>query len=109
MTCRSIACMYKLMYSCCMFKRYSVAEARSYLPSIIDQAQSGQAIELTRRGKPVAVVVSCREFERLRTERPRFGTAYKSFLKKYSLDEIGVGKDFATITRDTTRGRKVSL
>ena len=46
-------------------KRYSIAEARSNLPSIVDQAEAGHEIELTRRGKPVAVLVSLRELQRL--------------------------------------------
>ena len=78
------------MYIHIMSQKYSVAEARSHLPTLIDQAQAGQEIELTRRGKPVAVVVSCQDFERLRGNRPRFGNAYKSFLEKYSLEEIGL-------------------
>ena len=44
-----------------MTKRYSVAEARSSLPTIVDQVEAGQEIELTRRGIGVAVVVSLRE------------------------------------------------
>jgi prevent-host-death family protein len=68
-----------------MPKRYSIAEARSNLPAIIDQVAAGQEIELTRRGKPVAVVVSLRELERLRSERPRFSDAYREFLEAHSL------------------------
>jgi antitoxin (DNA-binding transcriptional repressor) of toxin-antitoxin stability system len=66
-------------------------------------------IELTRRGKPVAVVVSCRDFERLRGNRPRFGNAYRSFLMKYSLEEIGLEEGLAAAGRDRSLGRKVSL
>ena len=101
--------MYMLMYIHIMSQRYSVAEARSRLPTIIDQAQAGLEIELTRRGRPVAVVVSCRDFERLRGNRPRFGDAYGKFLKKYSLEEIGLEEGFAAAGRDTSLGRKVSL
>ena len=39
-----------------MAPRYSVAEARAHLPSIIEQAEAGVAVELTRRGRPVVVV-----------------------------------------------------
>ena len=101
--------MYKLMYIRVMSQRYSVAKARSHLPTLIDQAEAGLEIELTRRGKPVAVVVSCRDFERLRGNRPRFGDAYKGFLKKYSLEEIGLEGGFAAAGRDRSLGRKVSL
>ena len=101
--------MYRLVYIYIMSQRYSVADARAHLPSIINQAQAGREIELTRRGKPVAVVVSCGEFERLRGHRPRFGDAYRNFLKKYSLQEIGLAEGFAAAGRDSSRGREVSL
>jgi len=101
--------MYILMYIGVMSSRYSIAEARSSLPSIVDQAEAGLKIELTRRGKLVAVVVSCREFERLRRDRSRFGEAYRNFLKKYSLEEVGLEDDFAASTREKGPGRQVSL
>lgn len=92
-----------------MSRRYSIAEARSRLPSIVNQAASGVEVELTRRGQPVAVLVSRREFDRLRGKRLHFGDAYRKFLEKHSLEGIGVEDDFATSTRDRTAGRKVSL
>ena len=92
-----------------MPQRYSIAEARSHLRSIVDQAEAGVEVELTRRGQPVAVLVSRREFERLRGKRVHFGDAYRKFLERHSLREIGVDEDFAAFTRDRTTGRKVSL
>jgi prevent-host-death family protein len=90
-------------------QRYSIAEARSQLPRIVDEAEAGAEVELTRRGQPVAVLVSHREFERLRGTHLQFRDAYRKFLEKHSLDEIGVEDDFAASTRDRTAGRKVSL
>jgi cellobiose PTS system EIIB component len=92
-----------------MSRRYSIAEARSRLPTIVDQAEAGLQIELTRRGQPVAVVVSCREFERLKSRRHHFGETYRKFLEQYSLDEIGLEDDFPASTRDRTLGRNVWL
>jgi prevent-host-death family protein len=92
-----------------MSQRYSIADARISLPAIVDQAEAGERVELTRRGKPVAVVVSLREFERLRGDRPGFRDAYKKFLERYSLDEIGLDDDFVPGTRDKGTGRKVSV
>jgi prevent-host-death family protein len=92
-----------------MSRRYSIAEARSRLPRIVDEAESGIDVELTRRGRPVAVVVSHRQFERLRGTRPNFSEAYRKFLERHSLEETGVEEDFAASTRDRTSGRKVSL
>jgi len=92
-----------------MSKRYSIAEARSHLPAIVDQAEAGLQIELTRRGKPVALVVSQREFERLRCGRPDFIEAYKRFVKKHALREVGLEKGFAGSVRQKEAGRPVSL
>lgn len=101
--------MYIMMYIAAMSRRYSIAEARSNLPTIVDQAEGGQEIELTRRGKPVAVVVSLREFARLRGERARFGDVYKRFLKAHVLRDVGLDQDFFHSTRDRGAGRKVEL
>jgi prevent-host-death family protein len=90
-------------------QKYSIAEARASLPTIVEQAEAGLEVELTRRGRPVAVVVSTREFDRLRSKRRHFTDAYRNFLEKYSLKEIGLEEDFAVFTRDKTAGRKVSL
>ena len=92
-----------------MSRRYSIAEARSRLPSIVDQAEAGVEVELTRRGRPIAVVVSRRAFERLRGTRLHFGDAYRKFLEAHVLEDIGLEEDFAPSTRDKTTGRKVSL
>jgi prevent-host-death family protein len=97
------------MYTERMAQRYSIAEARSRLPSIVDQAEAGVEVELTRRGRPVAVLVSHREFERLRGKRLHFGDAYRKFLETHTLEEMGVEDDFAASTRDRTSGRKVTL
>ncbi len=84
------------------------AEARARLRTIVDQAEAGLEVELTRRGKPVAVVLSCRELERLRGKRIRFRDAYSSFLDKYSLDEVDLEQQVSSV-RDATAGRTVSL
>ncbi len=101
--------MYIFMYIHDMAHRYSIAEARTSLPTIVDQAEAGLTVELTRHGKPVAVVVSLREFERSRTDRPRFGEAYREFLSTHALEDVGLEPDFVTSLRDREAGRKVSL
>ena len=92
-----------------MPQRYSVAKALSRLPRIVNTAEAGVEVELTRRGQPVAVLVSHREFERLRGKRLHFRDAYRRFLEAHSLQEIGVDDEFAESVRDSTTGRKVSL
>ena len=92
-----------------MSKRYSIADARSNLPDIVNQAAAGAEIELTRRGKPVAVVVSLQELERLRGDRLRFRDAYSRFREKYALKEIGFEADFFASIRGRDAGRDVLL
>ena len=92
-----------------MPRQYSIADARANLADIVDQAETGVEVELTRRGQPVAVVVSRRTFDRLRERRGQFGDAYQWFLEHFSLDEIGLEPDEPFATRDATPGRRVTL
>ena len=92
-----------------MSHRYSVAEARAQLPSILDEVEAGSSVEVTRRGWAVAIMVSVREYERLRGERMDFKDAYERFLKTHRLAEVGVDKSFVKRARDRTAGRKVDL
>ena len=104
---RLVTFLYIVMYINNMSKRYSIAEARSHLPAIVDQAEAGLEIELTRRGKPVAVVVSPRELERQRSDDVRFSDAYNKFLKQYTLDKVGIDEDFFKPARKKVSGREV--
>ena len=49
-----------------MAKRYSIAEIRNRLSEVVHEAEEGEEITLTRRGKPVAVLLSRQKFTRLR-------------------------------------------
>lgn len=44
----------------------SVADAKTQLTRLIHQAERGEAVHITRRGKPVAVLLSEDEYARLR-------------------------------------------
>ena len=101
--------MYILMYTDACLDGSSISHARTSLPTIVDQAEAGREIELTRRGRAVAVVVSLQQLERLRGERPRFGDAYKAFLRRHRLAEVGLDEGFGESLRDAGLGRGVSL
>jgi len=92
-----------------MPKQYSIAEARISLPRIVDRAEAGFSIELTRRGKPVAVVISLPAFERLQGGRAKFSDRYKNFLKRHSLKKVGLEAGFAASLRAAGVGREVRL
>ena len=90
-----------------MTERRSIAEARRNLPSLVRDAQNGRAVELTRRGEPVAVLIGHREFGRLTSGRRGFGKAYREFASAFGLaldpDEL-----FGDV-REKTAGRNVRL
>ena len=104
----SLAVMYVLMYIYSMSRQYSIVEARNSLPRIVDQAEAGAEVQLTRRGKPVAAVVGLRLLDELRGGRTDFRAAYGAFLDRYSLADVGLEPDvFAG--REKGSGRKVAL
>jgi prevent-host-death family protein len=97
------------MYIRRMARSYAIAEARANLPTLIDEVEAGAAVELTRRGRVVAVMMSIAEYQRLRRERVSFQDAYQQFLKKHHLAQAGIEPAFVGKLRDRAPGRKVSL
>lgn len=92
-----------------MAQSYSIAEARSNLAAIIGRISAGSAIELTRRGEPVAVLISPAEFARLRGGRTNFREAYRALLAEFGNEEVGLAPEFAQSLRDRSPGRDVPL
>jgi prevent-host-death family protein len=66
-----------------MVKRYSIAEARDNFTGIVHEAESGDTVEVTRRGKPVAVLVARDEYERLTQGRRGFRVSYREFRERH--------------------------
>ena len=97
------------MYTIGMPKSYSVADARAHLPEILDDVEAGKDVQLTRRGRPVALVLSPERYEMLRSERTNFGDAYRAFLGRHSPEEIGLEPGFFTSLRAQDSGRRVRL
>jgi len=64
-------------------KRVSIAEARDNFTGLVRSAEAGVTIELTRRGKPIAVLLALGEYERLSEGRQDFRTAYRDFLRRH--------------------------
>ena len=93
-----------------MTDKHSIAEARRNLPKLVRAVEHGMAVELTRRGKPVAVLVGCKRFERLASSRRSFLTAYQVFRNESDLTELALDPDklFAR-QREKTPGRDVRL
>jgi prevent-host-death family protein len=92
-----------------MPKTYTIANARAKLADIVDQAEAGSDVELTRRGKKVAVVMSAARYARLRGERVAFMTAYETFRAEHDLADTGFDRSWARSLRQRDVGRPVKL
>ena len=93
-----------------MSEQHSIAEARSNLPQLVRKAESGKAVELTRRGEGVAVLIGRRQYERLVSRSRRFSEAWDDFRRDVDLAELAIDPDdvFAG-ARDDVFGREVGL
>jgi prevent-host-death family protein len=90
-------------------KSYSVAEARQNLARLIRSAERGKAIGITRRGEPVAVLLSASEYLALTEERPAFADALASVRERFGVAALGIGDGEFAGLRDETPGREVAL
>jgi prevent-host-death family protein len=93
-----------------MRKKQSIAEARSTLPQLVREAESGEPIELTRRGESVAVLIGRKQYERLASRPRRFSEAWSEFNQEVELAELAIDPDeIFNDLRDTRPGRKIDL
>jgi antitoxin Phd len=92
-----------------MARRYSIAEARHNLAAIVHELEDQPVIELTRRGEPVAVLVSLERYRRLLPGGQGFWDAYSSFRAAFGPDELAGADDPFRALRDRSPGREVTL
>ena len=76
-----------------MVKKYSIAEARDNFTAVVHEAEEGAKIELTRRGRPVAVLVGLEDFERLSNRKKGFWQAYQDFCRTHDLASADINPD----------------
>jgi prevent-host-death family protein len=93
-----------------MNEQHSIAEAISNLEDLVQKAEEGEAVELTREGERVAVLIGSREYERL-TGQPRktFAEALEEFRRSADFAAIGDPDEIWGNVRDPDPGRDVDL
>jgi prevent-host-death family protein len=89
--------------------KVSVAEARQHFARLIKRAEQGKAIEITRRGEPVAVLVSAAEYSAITGDRPSFMDATAQIRERLDVDSLGIGDSDFEGLREESPGRDVSL
>lgn len=92
-----------------MSKTYSIAQVRDHLSEVVHQAEAGGEIVLTRRGKPVAILLSQRRYAQLRGESSEFWNVYQQFRVQVDLESLGIEENIFTDVRDKVPGRDVKL
>jgi prevent-host-death family protein len=84
----------------------SIAEARAKLPGLVKEAEDGAAVQITRWGAPVAVLVSATRYQQLAHGRPSFGVALDRFLERVDMTGVRLGKGEFEGLRDREAGRQ---
>lgn len=101
--------LYNLEIATMASTKVSVAEARQHFARLIKRAQQGKAIEITRRGEPVAVLVSAAEYSAITGERPSFVDATRQVRERLGVDALKIGDADFNGLREQSPGRDVSL
>jgi prevent-host-death family protein len=87
--------------------QYSIADAKNKLPSIIHSVEKGPSVKLTRRGRPVAVLLSIQEYEQLSRKKEGFWRALKDFRKQAEREGVEISNSDFEGLRDNSAGREV--
>jgi prevent-host-death family protein len=86
----------------------SIAEARNHLTELIREVEHGRQIEISRRGKVVAVIVSEAAFQRRKNNRSSFAKALRKFMATRPAEAVFTDREIAS-WRQRGPGRKVKL
>ena len=91
-----------------MSKSYTIADARHNLAAIVHELEREPTIQLTRRGRPVAVLLSMSEHARLQTGSTTFWDAYQAFRASVDLTTLDMDPAVFDGVRDLTSGREMT-
>jgi len=91
-----------------MSRQYSIAAARNQLPALVHAVEAGPPVELTRRGQPVAVLLSVADYRRLRQDKPDLWEAIQRFREETDLETLDAEGVWAGV-RDRSPGREPVL
>lgn len=84
-------------------KRYSIAEARHALAELVHQAEKQEPVCITRRGQPVAMLLSAPDYERLKSAAAAgadFAAWAQNWRESLPEDFEGIGVDELARWRD---------
>lgn len=83
-------------------ERWSLQDAKNSFSAVVEAARKGRPQHVARRGKPVAVVLSADEYERLRKLDRNAASSFTELL-------LALPQDDAPIARGALRQRDVAF
>lgn len=89
-------------------KTTSIAEAKNHLSDLIRQLDAGEPVHLTRYGKPVAVMMSERQYQSLFQSRNLYDAIKQWRLHIDSSQETGFDEQELENIRKNSQGREFS-
>lgn len=92
-----------------MEKQYPIVDAKNKLTALIHSVETGPAIKLTRHGKPVAVLLSIKDYDRLSQKRKGYWRAMSSFRSHMEREGLLGDSGVFENLRDNSTGREVDL
>ena len=87
-------------------KDVSISNARENLPSLVREAQRGMTVTLTRRGEPVAVMISTDRYRAYAKPSLPLRRALDNFRSAFDLEQLDIESIYGG-DRDRTEGRVV--
>lgn len=88
---------------------YSIAEAKNHFTELVHKAELHTPVEITRRGRPVAVLLSIDDYRRLENKRSDFTEAYAAFRQRHALEHLAIEPSLFDNMRLPDPGRPVEL
>ncbi len=88
--------------------RLSIAETRRNLAAVVRSVERGDVVQVTRRGEPVAVLLSARDYEGLTGGSADLWEAIRAFRESANLGKLHLDDVYRDI-RDRSPGRKVRV
>ena len=91
-----------------MTKQYSISEARTHLPALVHAVEDGAPVELTRRGRTVAILMSKRDFDASQRGEDDPWSVIEAFRDETDLDRLDADDVWESV-RSRAPGRDVRL
>jgi len=89
-------------------RRLSIAETRKNLAAVVRSVEDGEVVEVTRRGHPVAVLLSSKDYEGLTRGAGDLWGAIRAFRDSVDPDALHLDDVYRDV-RDRSPGRKVRV